>query len=319
MRHLITGVAGFIGSHLADALLAAGDTVAGVDDFFLGKPAHLAAARQHPGFSFLEADVSRPVEAVAAFRALANGAAPDIVWHLAANSDIAAGAADPAVDFSRTLGTAFATVEAARAIGARTVAFASTAAVYGESDRVLTEETGPLLPISNYGAAKLGGEAWLSAAAETCLDRVWIFRFPNVVGPRATHGALFDFAARLASRPAALTVLGDGTQTKPCLHVGEVIEAMRFIVANATDRRNLYNIGPDGEGTSVRFMAEAMIARMAPGAAIAYGGGDRGWVGDVPRFAYSTRRLAALGWRPTLSSDAAVLRAAGELAAEARP
>jgi UDP-glucose 4-epimerase len=316
MRHLITGVAGFIGSHLADALLAAGDAVAGVDDFSLGRPAHLATARRHPRFRFIEADISRPADAVAAFRGLVD-APPDVVWHLAANSDIAAGAADLAVDFGRTLCTTFATIEAARAIGARAIAFASTAAVYGELDRVLDEDAGPLLPISAYGAAKLGGEAWLSAAAEACLDRLWIFRFPNVVGPRATHGALFDFARRLAGRPGALTVLGDGTQTKPCLHVAELIEAMRFIVANARGRRNLFNIGPDGEGTSVRFMAEAMVARMAPDAAIVYGDGDRGWVGDVPRFAYSTRRLADLGWRPALSSDAAVLRAAEELAAGA--
>jgi UDP-glucose 4-epimerase len=114
-----------------------------------------------------------------------------------------------------------------------------------------------------------------------------------------------------------LRVLGDGTQTKPYLHVAELIEAMRFIVANAKARRNLFNVGPEGVGTSVSFMARAMIDRMAPGTPIAYAGGDRGWVGDVPRFAYSTEKLAELGWRPTLRSDEAVLRAADDLAAAA--
>ena len=182
--------------------------------------------------------------------------------------------------------------------------------------QLLTEDVGPLLPISNYGAAKLASEALLSAAAESSLDQLWIFRFPNVIGPRGTHGAMVDFARRLACRPASLRVLGDGTQTKPYLHVSELIAAMRFVVANAGQRRNVFNIGPEGPGSSVRFMAETMIARMAPGTAIAYSGGDRGWVGDVPRFAYSTERLARLGWRPTLSSDEAVRRAAGELALE---
>jgi UDP-glucose 4-epimerase len=317
MRHLITGAAGFIGSQLADALLADGETVGGVDDFYLGKPAHLAEARANPAFAFVTADVSEVGAATEAFRTLARDAPPDIVWHLAANSDIAAGAADPSIDFRRTLQTTFATIEAAKAIGARAIAFASTSAVYGEADQLLTEETGPLLPISNYGAAKLAGEALLSAAAESSLDRIWIFRFPNVVGPRATHGALFDFARRLACRPPALRVLGDGRQTKPYLHAGELITAMRFIVANASARRNVFNIGPKGPGSRVSFMAETMIARMAPGTPIAYAGGDRGWVGDVPRFAYSTERLAKLGWRPKLSSDDAVRRAAEELAAEA--
>src|SRR6185312_3802244 len=317
MRHLITGVAGFVGSQLADALLASGDLVDGVDDFYLGRPAHLASARRNPRFAFLEADVSDVRAAADAFRALSRGGPPDVVWHLAANSDIAAGAADPSIDFRRTLQTTFATIEAAKAIGARAIAFASTSAVYGETDRLLAEDVGPLLPISNYGAAKLASEALLSAAAESALDRVWIFRFPNVVGPHATHGALFDFASRLARRPPSLRVLGDGRQTKPYLHVDELIEAMLFIVKNARARRNLFNIGPEGPGTPVSFVAETMIARMAPGTPIAYAGGDRGWVGDVPRFAYSTERLAALGWRPRLSSDDAVRRAAGELALEA--
>ena len=317
MRHLITGIAGFIGSQLADALLADGDVVAGVDDFYLGKPAHLAAARASPRFSFVEADVSDVATATAAFRKLAGDAPPDLVWHLAANSDIAAGVADPSIDFRRTLQTTFATIEAAKAIGARAIAYASTSAVYGETEKLLTEDVGPLLPISNYGAAKLAGEALLSAAAESSLDRIWIFRFPNVIGPRATHGALYDFAGRLACRPASLRVLGDGAQTKPYLHVSELIAAMRFIVANARERRNVFNIGPQSGGSRVSFMAETMIARMAPGTPIAYTGGDRGWVGDVPRFDYSTERLAKLGWRPKLSSDDAVRRAVEELALEA--
>lgn len=318
MRHLITGVAGFIGSLLADALLADGEEVLGIDDFHLGRPEHLASAEKHGGFRFLKADISEPRVATQAFQALTAGTGrPDVVWHLAANSDIAAGAADPSIDFTRTLQTTFATLQAARAVGAAAVAFASTSAVYGEMDRILTEDTGPLLPISSYGAAKLAGEAMLSAAAESFLERVWIFRFPNVVGPRATHGALHDFLARLKSRPAALKVLGDGTQTKPYLHVAELIEAMRFVLERAGERRNLFNIGPEGAGASVSFMAQAMIDRIAPGTPIAYTGGDRGWVGDVPRFAYSTDRLAALGWRPELGSEEAVLRAVDELAAEA--
>lgn len=321
MHHFISGIAGFIGSHLADALLAEGGHVSGADDLSLGRREFLAQAMARPHFKFFQTDISDSEKAVSCLQAATEWAGvPDIIWHLAANSDIPAGTDNAAVDFKRTLQTSFAVNEAAKAVGARRIAFASTSAVYGERDDLLTEDSGPLLPISNYGATKLGSEALFSAAAESFLESISIFRFPNVVGPRATHGAIVDFMARLAQKPQSLKVLGDGTQTKPYLHVGELIEAMTFIVTRARERRNVFNIAPDGAGTSVAFIAEKVIARLRPGTPIAYTGGDRGWVGDVPRFRYDTQRLARLGWTPRLSSDAAVLRAIDELvAADARP
>jgi UDP-glucose 4-epimerase len=316
MHHLITGVAGFIGSHLADSLLEDGARVSGVDDFSLGRPEHLEAARANTHFRFVEGDCSDPNTATECLRAIAEwGGLPDIIWHLAANSHIAAGVTDASIDFRRTLQTTFAVLQAAQSVGVRKIAFASTSAIYGERDDLITEDSGPLLPISNYGATKLASEALLSAAAESFLERIWIFRFPNVVGPRATHGAIFDFVARLASRPASLIVLGDGTQAKSYLHVAELIAAMKFIVARAAEHRNLFNIGPEDSNTRVSVMAEQVIARISPSTPITYTGGDRGWIGDVPGFRYSTDRLARLGWRAKLSSDEAVMRAIDEIVA----
>jgi UDP-glucose 4-epimerase len=316
MHHFVTGAAGFIGSHLVDHLIGAGHQVSGVDDLSLGRLQNLDSAQRHTSFEFLERDISQIDHASECLhRASAWGGVPDLVWHLAANSDIPAGSKGPGIDFQRNLQTTFAIIEAARAAGVRRIAFASTSAVYGERDEVLTEDSGPMLPISNYGATKLASEALLSAAAEIFLDNVWIFRFPNVVGPRVTHGVIFDFIGRLSTKPSALKVLGDGTQTKPYVHVSELIAAMQFIVEKAKDRRNVFNIGPLGTGTTVAFIAEKVIERYCPGTPIAYAGGDRGWVGDVPRFRYSVERLARLGWQPRLSSDAAVLCAIDELAA----
>jgi UDP-glucose 4-epimerase len=316
MHHLVTGAAGFIGSQLVDSLLDSGYHVSGADDLSLGRLQNLQSARKDTNFLFFERDISRTDHASECLHQASTwGGIPDVVWHLAANSDIAAGSEEPAVDFRRTLQTTFAIIEAARIVGVRKIAFASTSAVYGEHDAALDEDSGPLLPISFYGATKLASEALLSAAAEAFFDNIWIFRFPNVVGPRATHGAIFDFIARLSANSTVLKVFGDGTQTKPYLHVSELIEAMRFIVENAKDRRNVFNIGPKGAGTTVTFIAEKVIERLRPGTPIAFTGGDRGWVGDVPRFRYSVNRLSRLGWQPKLSSDAAVLSAIDELAA----
>ncbi len=153
---------------------------------------------------------------------------------------------------------------------------------------------------------KLASEANISAALERFLKRAWICRFPNVVGSRATHGAIYDFIKKLKANPAELEVLGDGKQEKPYLHVSELVDAMLWIFQKSSDRLNFYNIAPQGSATTVRFMAEATIKAAAPGAKIRYTGSSRGWVGDVPKFQYSTEKLKALGWSPKLTSDEAV-------------
>jgi UDP-glucose 4-epimerase len=316
-HHFITGIAGFIGSHLADALIEEGDQVSGLDDFSLGRGSNLESAAKSDCFHIEKADARDFQSTVRAMQAAVNRFGPIAkVWHLAANSDIAAGVADSSIDFGRTLQTTFVTIEACKSLGVRRIAFASTSAIYGEIDKVLQEDTGPLLPISTYGATKLASEALLSAAAESSLDQIWIFRFPNVVGSRATHGAIHDFVKRLIAAPGSLRVLGDGSQWKPYLHVSELIDAMRFIVLNAPDKRNVFNIGPDKDGTKVSFLAEETVTRVAPGTRVEYAGGDRGWVGDVPQFSYSTAKLADFGWKPRLRSDQAVKRAIDEIATE---
>jgi UDP-glucose 4-epimerase len=189
--------------------------------------------------------------------------------------------------------------------------------VYGDhGDTELHEGIGPLLPISNYGAMKLASEAQASAAAESFLERVHLFRFPNVVGVPATHGVLLDFVRKLQRTPSTLDVLGDGTQQKAYLHVSDLVGAMLHVRALAPQTAKVVpiNIGPVDAGVQVRWIAEQVVARVAPSAAIRYGTGNKGWVGDVPRFRYSTRALADMGWVPTLDSAHAVARAIDEIA-----
>lgn len=311
MNILLPGAAGFIGSHLADRLLAAGHCVAGIDNFTRGHLGNLDAALSHPRFRFFEADLTDP----AAYRRSieAAGWKFDAVWHMAANSDISAGVADPSVDLRDTFLTTFHTLAIMRESQIPRLAFASTSAIYGKHDCALTENTGPLFPISNYGAMKLASEALISAAVESFLERAWIFRFPNVIGPRATHGIIYDLIHKLRRNREELEVLGDGTQQKPYLHVSELLDAMLFIAVNANEPLNCFNIGATDEGATVRFIAETVLAAAAPGARIRYTGGNRGWVGDVPRFYYSIEKLAALGWRPTYGSQQAVVRAVSEI------
>jgi UDP-glucose 4-epimerase len=202
-----------------------------------------------------------------------------------------------------------------RAHGVTKLVFASSSAVYGLREEPIREESGPMLPISNYGAMKLASEAEISAAAEAWLKRADVHRFPNVIGPRATHGAILDFVRKLRKNPARLEVLGDGSQAKPYLHVQNLVQAMLFIEANAPGRVNIHNIGPE-DAVTVKEMAEETVAQAAPGAKITYGKEARGWVGDVPRFRYDTGKLRKLGWKEQMSSAEALRRAVREIVTE---
>ena len=301
MKVAVTGAAGFIGSRLVARLLAAGDEVLGIDDLSLGTRDHLGASLTHPRMRFVELDCRSP-DLVPAVR----GFVPQRVIHLAANSDIGKGTKEPATDLERTFLTTQATLEAARQAGVKEFVLASTSAVYGEVPGDIREDHGPLAPISLYGAAKLASEAYVSAYASLYGMKAWVFRFPNVVGPRLTHGAIYDFVRRLSRDRTRLTVLGDGTQNKPYLDVDDLLDAIALGVSQPAEPVATYNVAGEGM-TSVREIAEIVREELGlPDARIEYGQGNRGWPGDVPTFSYDTRKIRALGWKPTRTSTEAV-------------
>jgi UDP-glucose 4-epimerase len=318
MSTILIGGAGFIGSRLTRRLLDRGERVLVIDNLCRGRRAFLSDMPGQERLEFAEADAS---DAGALLRACAPYHARfpvTEVRHMAANSDIPAGIADPAVDLRDTFMTTYAVLEAMKTLGLRRLAFASSSAVYGDhgADTPLREDSGPLLPISNYGAMKLASEALISAAAESFLERALIFRFPNVVGIPATHGVILDFIRKLRASPERLDVLGNGTQQKAYLHVEELVEAMFFIEERDAGNVCLYNIGPEDAGCRVSEIAEAVVACVAPQAKIVYGTEERGWVGDVPKFRYCVDKLTRLGRQPRLSSLQAVRRAVEEIAAQ---
>jgi UDP-glucose 4-epimerase len=309
MTLLISGGAGFIGPSLIERAARDGHDAVVIDNFSRGRRDHLDAST-----TLIEADLARPESIEHVLKVLGTKKI-DECWHLAANSDIPAGASDATVDLRDTFLSTFHFLLLAQRLGVRKFFFASSSAVYGDwGSQRISETLGPLLPISNYGAMKLASEAQISAAAESYLGRAGIYRFPNVVGTPATHGVLLDFVRKLKHDPAQLEVLGDGTQQKAYLHVSELVDAMWFASRLQTTRREVLNIGPVDDGVTVRWIAEQVCERVSPRAKIVFGQGNKGWVGDVPRFRYDTERLATLGWHPVMDSKAAVVRAIDEIA-----
>jgi UDP-glucose 4-epimerase len=301
MKILVTGGAGFIGSHLCDALIQANHEVIVVDNLILGKMENINHLMKLPNFHFYKEDILN----FEGLKQIFNKHAFDMVFHMAANSDIQKGSADPEIDFNLTFKTTFNVLQCLKEFNVKKLFFASTSAIYGETSDLLTEDYGPLRPVSNYGAGKLASEAFISAFSAAYDIQTWITRFPNVVGERFTHGVIYDFIHKLKSNPNELEVLGNGEQNKPYLYVKDLIEGILFVCNNSHERFNVYNLGSNTR-TKVKEIAKMVIEEMGLNARINYTGGDRGWVGDVPEFKYDVSKINQLGWKAKYTSNESV-------------
>ena len=304
MRLLVTGGAGFIGSHLCDVLIADGHNVTVVDNLILGKVENIEHLINNPNFRFLREDLNNGH----AMDMIFMDGEFDMVYHLAANSDIQKGGKDPMVDYQLTFNTTFNVLQMMKKYEVKKFFFASTSAIYGETYDVLNEDYGPLKPVSNYGAGKLASEAFISAFASTYHIQTWITRFPNVVGERFTHGVIYDFIHKLQKNPNELEVLGNGEQCKPYVYVKDLVAGIQFVINNSNEPYNVYMLGSDTR-TKVKEIAAMVIEEMGLNASIRYTGGDRGWVGDVPEFRYDLTKVNNLGWKASYDSNGAVRKA----------
>ena len=301
---LVTGGAGFVGSHLVDRLLADGATVTVVDNLSSGSRERVA-----DDAALVEADLTDPDALDGVLDDV------DLVFHLAASklvdTDRPHGQFDDNTQMTRNLLEAMADADVTK------IAYTSSSTVYGEAPRPTPEDFAPLEPISAYGASKLADEGLLSARAHSHDLTVWNFRFANVVGSGLRGAVIPDFIEKLTDDPDTLTILGNGRQEKSYLHIDDCVDAMLHIVATADDAMNTYNLGTRTT-TSVDRIAAIVADEMDLDPDYEYTGGDRGWTGDVPKMRLSIEKLAALGWEPALSSDRAVRQSTRELLAELR-
>jgi len=309
MKILVTGAAGFIATNLIPRLLKRGDEVIGVDNFFLGKREYL---QNHERFRFVELDLldlDRVVELFSETR-------PDRVWHLAANSDISYGTKYTDFDLKGGTLATYSVLEAMRRALTKEIVFSSSGAVYGEPTVMPTpEDYGPILPISLYAASKVACETLITAFVHNYDMRAWIFRFGNIIGPNPTHGVVYDFIHKLQRDRTRLEVLGNGTQSKPYVHVEDCLNGMEFGVANAKEDVNYYNLAVD-DHTSVREITEWTLEAMGidrDAIDVKFGDQPRGWRGDVAQVRMDTRKMTALGWKPAMSSREAVQRGIREI------
>ncbi|MEM2124051.1 MAG: NAD-dependent epimerase/dehydratase family protein [Methanolinea sp.] len=303
MACVVTGGAGFIGSHLVDALVARGEQVCVIDSLVTGSERNIAGHIAGGRVRLVREDLLGD-----GWQECLSGA--ERVWHLAADPDVRAGALSPESQVQNNILATWRVLEAMRAAGVPEIAFTSTSTVYGDARIIPTpEDYAPLEPVSVYGATKLSCEALISAYCHSFGMRSWIFRFANIVGARSSHGVIHDFIRKLSENPKRLEILGDGRQKKSYLEVTACVEAMIYAVDHSSGTVNTFNIGSE-DWIDVRTIADLVAEGMGlSGVEYVFTGGERGWVGDVPRMQLSVEKLKALGWRPPLGSRESVKKA----------
>ena len=301
-RYFVTGGAGFIGAHLVNHLLdTTSATVTVFDNFCTGRRWAYFDRINDPRLTIVAADArdqGAVVEAIAGHH---------VVYHLAANSDIARAAAEPEIDFVNGTLLTHNVLEAMRRTGVKRILFTSGSGVYGEVPPVpIPEEYPRMIPISTYGACKLAGESLISAYCHLFDITGTVFRFANVVGPHQTHGVAHDFLRRLAKDPTRLKIFGDGQQTKPYIHVEDVLAAFRFMEREQAPGHDVFNVGTE-DSLTVSDIADIVVERMGlSGVQYEYTGGARGWKADVPVYKLDTRKIRGRGWSSRRNSREAV-------------
>ena len=303
----VTGAAGFIGSTLADLLLAQGKRVVGWDNFSTGQERFLEAAARHPTFQMVRGDNLDLEGLTAAMRGC------ETVFHLAANADVRFGLQHPRRDLEQNTLATFNVLEAMRANGIKTIAFASTGSVYGEATVIPTPEDAPFpIQTSLYATSKLAGEGLIHSYCEGFGFEGYVFRFVSILGERYTHGHVLDFFKQLIDHPDHLKVLGDGTQRKSYLYVQDCLAAMLHVMNDGLAKKTrhrveVFNLGTDEYvqvNDSIRFICGALGLKPR----VEYSGGDRGWVGDNPFIFLDTKKIRAAGWKPQLTIEQSILR-----------
>jgi UDP-glucose 4-epimerase len=300
MFDVVTGGAGFIGSHLVDTLVAQGNEVLVIDSLCAGHRETIAQHIDSHKVRFVQNDLLGD-----GWQDAIQGA--DRLFHLAADPDVRQSAVNPDPTMQNNIMATYLVLEAMRRYDVPEIVFTSTSTVYGDAKVIPTPENyTPLEPISVYGATKLACEALISSYCHSFGMKAWIFRFANIIGARSGHGVINDFIHKLEQNPAELEILGDGKQTKSYLEVHECVVAMLFAVGHSRDTVNTFNVGSE-DWIDVKSIAEIVVEEMhLPHVKFRFTGGERGWIGDVPKMQLAVDRIKALRWKPHVGSRESV-------------
>lgn len=306
-RVIVTGGAGFIGSHIVDSLMSRNLEVIVIDNFSSGSLDNIKQHIDKKSFKLVKADLKHKGQWIEEFKDA------DIVFHYAANPEVRVSSINPRIHFEENLVTTFNVLEASRINDVKLHVFASTSTVYGDAKKFPTPENYyPLEPISIYGSVKLGAEYLYITYSKLYGFRSLILRYANIIGPRSTHGVIIDFINKLKKNSQELEILGDGTQRKSYLHVEDAVDATLHLLnyfISTSEEYDIFNVGND-DWISVVEIANIIVEELGlKNVRYRYKPATpdgRGWLGDVKLMLLDISKLKSTGWKPKLSSREAV-------------
>ena len=308
MRVFLSGGAGFIGSNILSRILEDDrfSRICVYDNLTSGTLEHIAFAKESPKFQFIKAEIKDLEILKAAMKGF------DLVIHLAANPDIAKAVTQPDIDFWEGTFLAQNILEAMRVNGVPNLLYTSGSGVYGENAEVrFSENYGPCIPISTYGASKLACEGLIAAYCHMFGLRARIFRFANVVGPKQTHGIGYDFIKKLSKNRGELEILGDGKQLKSYIYIDDIVDATEIVLEDLIKRNDIFDVFNVATDDLISVTEIANIACDVMGLSLEdvefkYSGGDRGWKGDVPKVILNAEKIKSLGFKVKNNSSQAI-------------
>ncbi len=304
MKALVTGGAGFIGSHLCRSLIKDGYEVVAVDNFSNGTKDNIKDLLCNPDFCFYECDINQASQ----FNEVFEAHTLDIVFHLAANADVYRGTENYKIDLEQTFQTTIQVLEMMYRHHVKKLFFSSSSTIYGNAPQTIKEIGIELKPISHYGAAKMASEAFISSFSSLYGIQVWIARFCNVVGPNMTHGIIPDLIRKLKENPKELMVFGNGTQSKPYIYIDDLISGIMCMISKTDSSYNTYLLGVDSSIT-VSQIAYIIMEKYGTVVPIRYNEDYKGHKGDVVDYKYDVSRLQSLGWYPKYTAEEAIRKA----------
>jgi UDP-glucose 4-epimerase len=302
MRILVTGGAGFIGSHLVDRLVRDGYRVRVVDNLSSGRIENIKHHLDVNSVELVIGDLKDPQVALRAVEGVY------VVFHFAANPEVRVSTTNPEIHFNENIVATFNLLEAMRRKNVKELVFASSSSVYGEPEEIPVDENAPIRPVSVYGASKAACEALIHAYSKLYGIKAVVLRYANVIGPRLRHGVVWDFINKLLNNPTELEILGDGKQVRSYIYIDDAVKATIVAWRKTETSYEVYNIASE-DWITVDEVADEVIKATGLNNVkkiykpVLHG---IGWPGDVKKIALKMDKIKRLGIKPTMNSREAV-------------